>query len=161
MMQDRRARAGGAEARPAGGSRGYAETDIAGRLHAAAVHLLRRVRQSDVRSGLSGAQGSALSVLVFGGPRTIGELAAAEQVAAPTMTRLITGLEAGGYVRRRVAATDRRSVIVQATAKGRRALERSRRLRVEQVDALLFTLTASERAIVAESVTLLERALGR
>src|SRR5919199_1393233 len=73
---------------------------VADRLHSAAVHLLRLLRREDARSGLSAPRLSALSVLVFGGARTLGELAAAEQVRPPTMTRLVRALEAAGLVTR-------------------------------------------------------------
>src|SRR5687767_115077 len=89
--------------------------DIASRLHSASIHLLREVRRQDPESGLSPARLSALSVLVFGGPRTLGALAAAEQVTAPTMTRLVAALEADGYLSRRPSPSDRRAVIVDAT----------------------------------------------
>src|SRR5580700_12003781 len=65
----------------------------ADRLHSAAIHLLRRVRQQDAASGVGPAQLSALSVLVFAGPKTLGELAAAEQVKPPTMSRVVAGLK--------------------------------------------------------------------
>jgi DNA-binding MarR family transcriptional regulator len=61
----------------------------ADRLHSAAIHLLRRVRQQDTASGVGPAQLSALSVLVFAGPKTLGDLAAAEQVKPPTMSRVV------------------------------------------------------------------------
>jgi DNA-binding MarR family transcriptional regulator len=137
------------------------EPTIASRLHSLAIHLLRRVRHTDVESGLSSARASALSVLVFGGDRTIGDLAVAEQVAAPTMTRLVAGLEAEGYVKRTRAREDRRAVIVSVTSRGRRALELARGLRVEQVEAILEGLTPAEAATVTEAVVLLERALER
>src|SRR5215475_2178440 len=66
---------------------------IGDRLHSAAIHLLRRLRVRDLESGVGPAQLSALSVLVFGGPRSLGELANAEQVRAPTMSRIVNGLE--------------------------------------------------------------------
>src|SRR5271169_3195797 len=62
-------------------------------LHSAAIHLLRRVRKQDSASGVGPAQLSALSVLVFAGPKTLGELAAAEQVKPPTMSRIAAGLK--------------------------------------------------------------------
>src|SRR5271170_6671053 len=65
----------------------------ADRLHSAAIHLLRRVRLKDVASGVGPAQLSALSVLVFAGPKTLGQLAAAEQVKPPTMSRIVAGLK--------------------------------------------------------------------
>ena len=71
---------------------------IAERLHSVAIRLLRRLRKTDAASGLPGPKLSALSVLVFGGPQTLKELAAAEQVRAPTMSRLVADLEADGFV---------------------------------------------------------------
>src|SRR6266550_1701350 len=65
---------------------------VADRLHSAAIHLLRRVRKQDTATGEGPARLSALSVLVFGGPKTLKELAAAEQVKPPTMSRIVSGL---------------------------------------------------------------------
>src|SRR2546425_13173700 len=73
---------------------------IADRLHSAAIHLLRRLRVEDKAIGLSGPRASALSVIVFRGPIAMGGLAEAEQVRAPTITRLVASLELGGLVRR-------------------------------------------------------------
>ena len=72
---------------------------LADQLHSAAIHLLRTLRKEDDSSGLSAPRLSALSVVVFGGPLTLGQLARAEQVRPPTMTRIVTGL-AGGFVTR-------------------------------------------------------------
>ena len=87
-------------------------------LHSACIHVLRFVRTVDVDSGLSAARLSALSVLVFGGPRTSGELAEAEGVRSPTITALVNGLEAEGLVRRVGAGgkdRDQRRGVVEAT----------------------------------------------
>jgi DNA-binding MarR family transcriptional regulator len=138
-----------------------AAAQLASRLHSVAIHLLRRVRRDDALSGLSAARASALSVLVFGGPRTIGELAAAEQVTAPTMTRLVAGLEAEGYVTRKADRADRRAVQLTATARGRRALEAGRQRRIQHVLELLAELDADETAVISDAVGLLERVLGR
>ena len=91
---------------------------VADRLHSAAIHLLRRLRKRDVESEVGPAQLSALSVLVFGGPRTLGELARAEQVRPPTMTRIVAGLQRSGLVRCERDPKDRRVVRVRATPKG-------------------------------------------
>lgn len=131
----------------------------AGRLHSVAIRLLRRARRDDTALGLSAARASALSVLVFGGPRTIGELATAEQVTPPTMTRLVSGLEAEGFVRRAADRHDRRVVSVAATAKGQRRLEAGRRRRVEHVLALIGRLGTGELATLDRAVEILERAL--
>lgn len=133
--------------------------EVADRVHSAAIHLLRRVRVADTASGLSAARLSALSVLVFGGPRSVGELAATEQVTAPTMSRLVTALERAGFVSRRADPRDARRVHVSATESGRRALEAARARRIEEVASVLSGLSDAERAQLAASATLLEDAL--
>src|SRR5712691_9907673 len=87
----------------------------ADRLHSAAIHLLRRLRRQDEAMGLTPARASALSVLVFGGPVTLGALAQAEQVSAPTVTRLVVGMERDGLVRREADPHDGRVVWLRAT----------------------------------------------
>src|SRR5688572_32560330 len=104
--------------------------DVAFRLHWVAIHLLRRVRKRDVESGLTGPQLSALSVFGFGGRRTLGELAQAEQVSRPTITRLVASLEAKGLVVREPDESDGRVTWVRATPLGREMMERGRAARV-------------------------------
>src|ERR1044071_8653964 len=105
-------------------------SEIADRLHSAAIHLLRRLRREDESSGLPAPQLSALSVIVFGGPITLGALAAAEQVRPPTITKIVAALEAGGLVTRETQADDKRVARVRATAKGTTLLHEGRRRRV-------------------------------
>src|ERR671935_287392 len=102
--------------------------EAADRFHSAAIHALRHVRREDPATGLSAARLAALSVLVFGGPRTLGELAAAEQVRPATMTKIVQALEQDGLVRRSSDSSDGRVVRVEATAKaGDHALVAERR----------------------------------
>jgi DNA-binding MarR family transcriptional regulator len=131
----------------------------ADRLHSAAIHLLRNVRASDIETGLSPARLSALSVLVFGGPRTISELAAAEQVRLPTMSGIVRGLEEDGLVRRASDPTDRRTARIRATARGRSLLLRGRARRVENLAERLRALDRDELRTLAEAAELIERAL--
>jgi len=133
--------------------------ELADRVHSLAIHLLRRVRVVDADSGLSAARLSALSVLVFGGPRTVGELAAAEQVSAPTMSRLVSALAAAKLVRRGSDPADARRVRVRATAAGEGALQAARGRRIEQMAALLRELDPAERVAVRRAVSLLEEAV--
>src|ERR1041385_2596122 len=88
--------------------------ETADKLHSAAIHLLRRLRVRDRESGIGPAQLSALSVLVFGGPRSLGGLAEAEQVRPPTMSRIVVGLERSGLVRRQTT-DDKRRVRLEPT----------------------------------------------
>jgi DNA-binding MarR family transcriptional regulator len=117
----------------------------ADRLHSAAIGLLRRLRRADERLGVSPARLSVLSILVFGGPRSTGALARAEQVSAPTMTRLIQRLEAEGLVETRRDEADRRVIHVSATAAGTKLLRRGRRARVRQLARWIERLPAGER----------------
>ena len=102
--------------------------EVADRLHSAAIHLLRWLRREDEAAGLSPARLSALSVVVFGGPLPIGELARAEQVRPPTMTRLVQALERDGLVAREPDPADGRVTRVRATAEGARIVTLRKRL---------------------------------
>jgi len=133
---------------------------IADRLHSAAVKLLRRLRREDEAMGLTAARASALSVLVFGGrPITLGALAQAEQVSAPTVTRLIVGMERDGLVRREPDPKDGRVVWLHATPKGAKLLHAGRRRRVAALEADLAGLAPAERHTLADAVGILERVL--
>ncbi len=103
---------------------------LADALHSASIHLLRTLRKEDDASGLSAPRLSALSVVVFGGPLTLGQLARAEQVRPPTMTRIVTGLERAGLVERVGDSSDRRLTRIRATAEGQRVLAAGRARRV-------------------------------
>jgi DNA-binding MarR family transcriptional regulator len=117
------------------------------------------VRREDPATGVPPAQLSALSVLVFGGPRTLGELAAAEQVRPPTMTRVVQALEADALVRRANDPRDGRIVRLHATAKGRRVMQRGRERRVANLATLLGRLDRAEIERVRDAAKLVERAL--
>ena len=133
--------------------------EIAQQLHSAAIHLLRRLRRTDDQMGLSGPRASALSVLVFGGPISLAQLAKAEQVKPPTMARLVDALEAAGLARREANKADLRAVRIRATAKGRKLLLEGRARRLRQLTLLLEGATAAERAALADAVSTLQRLL--
>ncbi|MBA3690667.1 MAG: MarR family transcriptional regulator [Actinobacteria bacterium] len=131
--------------------------EVADRLHSAAIHLLRRARARDGELGLSGPRLSALSVVVFAGPLTVSELAAAEQVRPPTMTRMVDALQRAALVSREPNPRDGRSVLVRATATGVLVLSRGRSRRVEDLAAHLRELHADELDTLAAAAALMER----
>ena len=133
---------------------------VADRLHSAAIHLLRQLRKEDDASGLSAPRLSALSVVVFGGPLTLGQLAAAEQVKPPTMTRIVTGLEKDGLVQRVGDIRDRRLTRIQATARGQKVLAAGRARRIEKLAAAVRRLDGAELAELTRGVQLLEEIVG-
>ena len=142
-------------ARAAGGAR-PATPPVHGRLaeplHRHALRLLRLLRREDAAMELSAARASALSVLVFGGPATLGALAAAEQVSAPTMTRLVQELEREGWVRRSTDVTDARITRLVATPRAKRLLLSGRDRRVRALARALAGLSAKERGAIESSL---------
>jgi len=119
-------------------------------LHSAAIHLLRRLRLADAASGLNSARLSALSVIVFSGPITLGRLADAEQVRPPTMTRIVNALEAKGLVAKGSSTSDRRTIQLSATIQGKRLLLQARRRRIR-------SLAPPERRKLQSSIAILNR----
>jgi DNA-binding MarR family transcriptional regulator len=134
-----------------------AREELALRLHSAVLHLMRRIRREDDVTGLSAPRLAALSCVVFAGPRTLGELATMEQVSPPTMTNVVAGLERDGYVRRETPPEDRRVVLVRATPKGRRVMERSRRLRAAFLAEKLEGLDPDELAALDRAADIMLR----
>lgn len=130
--------------------------EAADRLHSAAIHLLRRLRIRDREIGVGPAQLSALSVLAFGGPKSLAELAEAEQVKAPTMSRIVAGLLRAKLVRSRADKQDRRAVVIQATEKGIRIMQEGRRRRVEALAAAVRGLPQKEIAQLRETAQVME-----
>jgi DNA-binding MarR family transcriptional regulator len=131
---------------------------VAERLHSAALHLLRRLREVDAKAQVGPSRLSVLSILVFGGPATPGELAAAEQVKPPTMSKLVRGLEDMGFVARD-SGDDRRSVILRATPKGRKILLEARTRRLELFAGMLEQANADDLATLSKASDIIDRLL--
>jgi DNA-binding MarR family transcriptional regulator len=133
--------------------------ETANLLHSAAVRLLRRARAADTGMDLDGPRASLLSVLVFGGPQSVTRLAEIEQVTPPAITKLVTALEADGLVARNRSADDRRMVLVAATERGRRLLERGRSARVRVVADMLDGASAQDLAVLRQAAQIIARHL--
>lgn len=129
---------------------------LADRLHSLAIHLLRRIRRGDEEAGLSAPRLSALSVVIYRGPISLTELAKAEQVTAPTMTKLIQALVRAGLVEKTVDQTDNRVVLLRATTAGKETLNIARAKRLAALEELLRRLSAEEAELVEGAVKTLE-----
>ena len=136
-----------------------AQSELAARFHSATLRLLRRLTQEDRATGVTPARLSALSVLVFGGERTIGSLATVEGVTPPTMTRLVAAMVAEGLVERTADPADRRAVLVRASPAGRALLLTGRDRRVAALTAMLDPLTPKERRRLDQAAAIVERML--
>ena len=133
-------------------------SDLALRLHAVTIRLLRRARREDVAMGLPPGQAAALSILVFGGPKTLSELATIEQVKAPTMTRMIDALERARLVTRAQDAGDRRKFSIAASAAGVRLMQQGRARRVAALAQMLARLDRKQQATLEQALAILEQA---
>jgi DNA-binding MarR family transcriptional regulator len=131
--------------------------EVADQLHSAAVHLLRGLRRADTASGLSGPRLSALSVIVFGGPISLGELAKAEQVRPPTMTRIVHALEKHGLVTKIRDETDRRAIALSATMKGKKLLMEGRNRRIQRLAEQIDRLKEAEQAALRDAVAAMRK----
>lgn len=128
---------------------------VAEAIHAAAIRILRIVRLEDIKAGIGPAQLSALSILVFLGPKTMGELAEAEQVKAPTMTRIVDALVRQQLANRATSGADRRSLRIGATPKGRKLLLASRDRRVQALANRLENLRDSDLIMLERAAQIL------
>jgi len=130
--------------------------ELAGQLRLAVTRLARLMRQQ-TDTGLSPTLLAALATIESCGPLTLGELASREQVAPPTITKAVGGLEDQNLVARTVDPGDRRVARVEITPEGRRLLERSRTLKNAWLARRLASLTAEDRARLVAAVDALER----
>jgi DNA-binding MarR family transcriptional regulator len=133
--------------------------EVADRLHSAAIHLLRYARKQDVLSHEGPARLSALSVLVFGGPMTLGQLATAEQVKPPTMSRIVAGLKRSGLARIAEDTRDARRIRVSVTAKGERVLQEARQRRILLLAEVLGEVSEQETDVLREAAEIIERSI--
>jgi DNA-binding MarR family transcriptional regulator len=130
---------------------------IADQLHSLAIHLLRKLRREDAEGGLNAPRLSALSVLVFAGPLTLGDLAAAEQVRPPTMTRIVDALVELELAIKTRNASDARSTLIAATPAGRKLLLAARERRVRALTRQIANLAPGEQAALQQAIQTLKK----
>lgn len=132
---------------------------LASRLHSASFKLLRIVRSEEIVDGLTGPRLSALAMIAQIGPVAMADLAKAEQVRAPTMTRLVDALVAEALVERIPDVADRRLVRVAITEKGIAILKAGREPRLRALGRRLQRLGDSEMRALVRGVELIERVI--
>lgn len=117
-------------------------------LNSSSIHLLRSMREVDDLSGLTPPRLSALSVLHFGGPQTLGRLAGIEGVTPATMSKLVDGLVELGLVDRRPHPDSARMVIVTVTAEGSRLMTEAAERRVDVIVTALRQLPEDDQRAI-------------
>ena len=135
---------------------------LADGLRPSVMRLARRLRQVRVDGlDLTPSQLSAMGTLARADDQPIGALAAAEKVAAPSMTRIVNALEERGLVARTPDPTDRRQSLVSLTPSGRDLLLLLRRRRSEWLAQRIAELDAQDREVLRRAVGILERICDR
>jgi DNA-binding MarR family transcriptional regulator len=129
--------------------------EVADHIHSAAIHLLRRLRHQDLAAGIGPARLSALSVLVFGGPKSLQQLAAAEKVRPPTMSRIVAGLEKHQLIERTPDAEDARKIVLRPSARGIELMQQARLRRITDLARRIAFLTSSQQKAMRDAATLL------
>jgi DNA-binding MarR family transcriptional regulator len=129
---------------------------VASALNSGAIHLLRSLAAVDRLAGLTPSRLSALSVIVFAGPQSLGALAAAEGVAGPTMTRIVDGLVDQGLAARLPDPKDGRAVAISATEAGERLMRAAARRRIVTIADAIASLPAGEQRRLAAAAGLLD-----
>jgi DNA-binding MarR family transcriptional regulator len=133
------------------------DQDLASQLRLAVTRLNRRLRQHSVDDDLSATALATLATVERSGPISLGELAAIERVQPPSMTRIVTGLEEQGFVRREPSPTDRRVAFARITPAGVAALQRTRRRRTAYLAARLRKLSSDELRTLEDALPVLQR----
>ena len=132
-------------------------SDLASSLRPALLRLTRLVRNQRVDTSITLTQLSAMGALLKHGPMSAGELAAAEQVQPPSMTKVLANLEERGLVVREAHPTDGRQVILDITDAGRTLLTEERRSRDAWLSRRLGVLDAEELALLERVVPVLDK----
>jgi DNA-binding MarR family transcriptional regulator len=136
------------------------DAGLASALRISVMRLARRIRNERESDGLSLSQLAVLGTLSRSGPTTAGELAAAEKVKPPSMTRTVGCLEELGLVTRRPHDTDGRQVVVELTDAARDVIEVDRARRDAWLAQRLDELKPAERELLRRVAPVLERLVG-
>jgi len=128
---------------------------LAGQIHSTAIHMLRKLRREDERFGLNAPRLSALSVIVFAGPLSLSNLAAAEQVRPPTMTRIVNALADQGLVHKERDPNDARGIRLSATAAGKTLLAQAQKRRVDSVARQIARLDKDQQRTLEMAANIL------
>jgi DNA-binding MarR family transcriptional regulator len=137
-----------------------ARTDagLASALRISVMRLSRRLRnEREANDDLTANQLAVLGTLSRSGPLTIGDLATAEKVQPPSMTRTVGCLAERGLIDRDHHPTDRRVVVVSLNSAGQNVITESRRRKEAWLNHRLKELTPSERRVLREAAPILER----
>lgn len=119
------------------------------------IRALRRLDQGALSAGLA----SALGTLAVSGPMRLRDLAAAEGVTPPTMSRIVASLEASGYLARTVDPADARAAVLDLTPSGRDLFNGVKSSRVRHLAEVMAVLPAAQRAALSSGLSTVAKEL--
>lgn len=136
-----------------------ADAALSAQLRMSVMRLARRLRaqRTDASLELTLTQLAALATIHLSGPLTLRELADAERVQPPSMTKVVALLETRGLVVREAHPTDGRQVLLSVSPPGKALLHEDRRRRDVWLFQRLRTLTPDEVAVLRQAAPILER----
>jgi DNA-binding MarR family transcriptional regulator len=123
------------------------------------VQWARQFRNVESETGLTAERLELLALLDHEGPLTAGEVAEELRVTRPAITRMVSGLEEDGLVRRSTNLLDGRSVVIRLTPAGRRLLNRGRANRVRAMAMRMRGRSERELSQIETGLRLLEELL--
>lgn len=134
------------------------DAGLAAELRLSVMRLRRRlVGERHPDNELSSNQMGVLGVLIHRGALTVGELAAAERVQPPSMTRTVNCLEESGDVLKRPHESDRRQIVVELSEQGRARVLADRARRDAWLARRLRELDPDERAVLRKAAPILDK----
>ncbi|HKY47335.1 MAG TPA: MarR family transcriptional regulator [Acidimicrobiia bacterium] len=132
-----------------------ATSEVAARLRLAVARLQRIVRQQAM-GGLNLAEGSCLAIIDRHGPLSLSDVASRENLSAPTITKIVTRLEAEGLIERLADPADRRVTLVAVSNDGAGLLERVRSSRTAYLHRKLRELSDEDLNRLLAALPVLE-----
>lgn len=118
------------------------------------TRLLRRIGSGSPELGHGAV--SALFTLVRHKSMRLGDLAAKEGVAPPTLSRIVAALVDGGYVRRTPDPVDGRAFLVSPTEEGERVVTGLYSTRVQELQRRLDRLSPERTQLLLAALPALE-----
>jgi DNA-binding MarR family transcriptional regulator len=134
---------------------------LASALRLSVMRLARRMRAERADSALTLTQLAALASVERLGPVTPGDLADAERVQPPSMTRVVASLQDAGLVQRAPHPSDGRQALLTVTPAGAALLREDRRRREAWLARQLAELSDDDRARLRDAVEVLDRLAAR
>ncbi len=133
------------------------DDDVVARLRGVIGKLSRQLNASATHQGLTPSQASALGLITFRGPLSLGDLADIEGLNPTMVSRVVGRLDDLGLIRRRQNPDDLRAALVEITPAGRSTNERIRSERGSAVSACLDELGDAEQSAIVAALPGLEQ----